>query len=344
MSRNRTPLIAAITLLVFVLTSFAFNEAKSDVMPPGVAIAGFDVGGLGRSKAESQLRRELKSSLGNPIRVRQGNRVARLTPARAKLTVDVSGMVQEALDRSNRGFFMTNAAKRIVGVKREISVDSRVDFSEGAVDRFVRRTKRRFDRPARDAALDLSATGISKVASKNGISVRTRELRRLITAALNDPNKSRTLDAPLKTLKPSVTKSELADKYPTVVAIDRSNFKLRLFKKLKLAKTYRIAVGQSGLETPPGRYVIHNKRVNPAWNVPNSDWAGALAGKTIPAGDPRNPLRARWLGVNSSVGIHGTSATGSIGSAASHGCIRMIPADVIDLYDRVPVGSPVFIG
>ena len=54
-------------------------------------------------------------------------------------------------------------------------------------------------------------------------------------------------------------------------------------------------------------------QVDPPWNVPQSDWAGDLAGQTIPGGDPANPLVARWIGFNGSVGFHGTASIGSIG-------------------------------
>jgi lipoprotein-anchoring transpeptidase ErfK/SrfK len=63
----------------------------------------------------------------------------------------------------------------------------------------------------------------------------------------------------------------------------------------------------------------------------------------IPGGVPENPLKARWLGIYDGAGIHGTDATYSIGSNASHGCIRMLIPDVIELYDQVPVGAPVYI-
>jgi lipoprotein-anchoring transpeptidase ErfK/SrfK len=139
-----------------------------------------------------------------------------------------------------------------------------------------------------------------------------------------------------------VTKRQLAKKYPTIVLVDRSGFKLRLFKNLKLVKTYPIAVGQSGLETPAGLYSINDRQENPTWNVPNSAWAGDLAGKSIPPG-PGNPIVARWLGIYDGVGIHGTDDIGSLGSAASHGCIRMNPTDVIALYPKVPMGTPVYI-
>ena len=78
--------------------------------------------------------------------------------------------------------------------------------------------------------------------------------------------------------------------------------------------------------------------------MPNSDWAGAAGpGKVIPGGAPENPLKARWMGIFDGAGIHGTDAISSIGTAASHGCVRMRIPDVIELYDQVPVGAPVYI-
>ena len=99
----------------------------------------------------------------------------------------------------------------------------------------------------------------------------------------------------------------------------------------------------AGLETPSGTYRIQDKQVDPAWHVPNSAWAGSLAGQVIPGGAPDNPLKARWMGIYDGVGIHGTAEDWSIGSQASHGCIRMHVSDVIDLYDRVSVGTQVLI-
>jgi lipoprotein-anchoring transpeptidase ErfK/SrfK len=140
-----------------------------------------------------------------------------------------------------------------------------------------------------------------------------------------------------------VTSDELAAHYPVVLAVDRGNFRISLFKKLRKVKAYPIAVGQAGLETPAGLYKIQNKATNPAWHVPDSDWAGSLAGTVIPGGAPNNPLKARWLGVYDGVGVHGTDARGSIGTNASHGCIRMLIEDVEKLYDEVPIGTPIFI-
>ena len=98
----------------------------------------------------------------------------------------------------------------------------------------------------------------------------------------------------------------------------------------------------AGLETPSGVYTINDKQVDPVWHVPHSAWAGDLAGRVIPPG-PENPIKARWMGIYDGAGIHGTTDVSSLGSAASHGCIRMAIPDVIDLYGRVPLGTTVYI-
>jgi lipoprotein-anchoring transpeptidase ErfK/SrfK len=127
-----------------------------------------------------------------------------------------------------------------------------------------------------------------------------------------------------------------------VITINRSAYQLTLYKHLKHVKTYTIAVGRQGLETPAGEYTVTDKQLNPSWHVPNSSWAGSLAGRVIPPG-PQDPLKARWIGITDGAGIHGTEDIGSLGSSASHGCIRMAIPDVIELYGRTPYGSKIFI-
>ena len=80
----------------------------------------------------------------------------------------------------------------------------------------------------------------------------------------------------------------LAYKYQTFLTIDRAHFTLRLWKDLHLAHSYTIAVGRQGLETPAGLYEINDRQVNPSWHVPNSAWAGDLAGRVIPPGPRRS--------------------------------------------------------
>ena len=212
----------------------------------------------------------------------------------------------------------------------------------GLIGEYLGRMFLAVNRKPHDAKISYSANGIGEVQSKKGLAVRAQALEDQIDQAVARPGAERRFVAQTKKIAPKVTTKELAKKYPAIIVIDRATFRLRLFKHLKLAKTYGIAVGQQGLETPAGLYDIQDKQVNPSWHVPNSPWAGKLAGTVIPPG-PADPIKARWMGVNGGAGIHGTDVDGSIGTAASHGCIRMHIPDVIELYDQVGVGDPVYI-
>ncbi len=135
-----------------------------------------------------------------------------------------------------------------------------------------------------------------------------------------------------------------------LLVVDRDKFLLTLYKrplyrmKFNVLATYPIAVGRAGYETPRGLYLIHGRSRCPDWQMPNSDWVQPeLRGKIIPCGDPANPIRERWLGIYQGAGIHGTLDDASIGSAASHGCLRMHVKDVIELYPEVPKYTPIYI-
>lgn len=124
------------------------------------------------------------------------------------------------------------------------------------------------------------------------------------------------------------------------IRIDLSERKLYLYDGADgLLATYRVAVGMSSHPTPTGDFRIMSKAKNPIWNPPDSAWAEGMG--PVPPG-PENPLGTRWMGLNSpGIGIHGTPAPSSIGTAASHGCIRMKIPEVEDLFDRVFVGTSV---
>ena len=128
--------------------------------------------------------------------------------------------------------------------------------------------------------------------------------------------------------------------------VSRTTCKLTLYKRapkmvtFKPVKTYRVAVGSEEYPTPNGMYLINSKVHDPAWKKPNSDWVPEEErGQIIPGGDPANPLKARWMGIINGVGIHGTDNLDSLGTWASHGCIRMSVPDVKELYDLVPLWS-----
>lgn len=333
---------AAGAVLILVLGAFAFNKSRDDKIAKGVTIGGVDVSGLSRDEANAKLEKEIQQVVATPLVVTYQGKRRTLKPEKSKVGVDVSGMVDQAVTQSNQGFFLVNTAKTVAGSSRNIAIPTEISYSKPAVRRFVRSVHKSFDQAPKDASIKYTPKNLGEVDSEPGLSVKSAALTAAIVKRLENPTEPRIVRAPMKKTKAKVSKSQLAKKYPTIIVVDRNGFKLRLFKNLKLAKTYPIAVGQAGLETPAGLYTINDKQVNPAWHVPNSDWAGDLAGKTIPPG-PGNPIVARWMGIYDGVGIHGTDDIGSLGSAASHGCIRMNPTDVIALYPKVPLGTPVYI-
>ena len=323
---------------------YAYDNGKSQTIAEGVSIDGIPVGGMKASAARAKLRSGVLDPLTRPVQATYRGHAFTLTPEAAKVGVDIAGSVDAAVDASRAGNVFSRTWRNVTGGKVKRDVPLHVTYSQDAIDRVVARVSKKLNRPARDADVgDLEAGKIDPTTSKTGLRVRNVTLSRALKAELLDRGARSPVPVQTKVVKPKVTTAQLADKYPAIILVNRAAFKLTLYKDLKLAKTYPIAVGQVGLETPAGLYNVQNKAINPAWHVPNSAWAGDLAGKVIPGGVPENPLKARWLGIFAGAGIHGTDAIGSIGTAASHGCIRMRIPDVEELYDQVPVGAPVYI-
>lgn len=339
----RGVLVLAGAIVLLLIAAFVYDRSRSDQVRAGVQVAGVDIGGMSADDARAKLRRELGTRLQRPVAVRAAGERYKLGPDRASLTPDVDGMVDAAIDESRSGGMPVRLVKDLTGQRSDADLPAQVNYSQVAVRRFVREVKREVDRPPVDASVEFKAADLPVVPSQRGLKVNAGSLRASVEDALGAVGAERSVRARIKVTQPKVTSEELAPKYPVVATINRDEFKLRLFKKLRLVKTYPIAVGQVGLETPAGLYHVQNKAVNPAWSVPNKDWAGDLAGKVIPGGAPDNPLKARWLGIFDGAGIHGTAEEGSLGTAASHGCIRMRVSDVIELYDQVPVGAPIYI-
>ncbi len=332
-----------VALLVGAGALYAFDASRADQIANGVRIAGVDVGGLDRAQASARIERRLLAPLDRPVVVDHGRSAWRLSAREARLAVDVRGMVDEAVARSREGALPARRLRALTGRRLDVDVTARVRFSRPAVVRLLDRVRRGIERKPRDARVAFSPDGLRRVLGQDGLAVRASELHRAIRGAIVSPTAERRFVARTRHVAPKVSDQDLERRYDTVLIVDRGSFKLKLYKGLALVKTFGIAVGKVGLETPAGLYNIQNKAENPAWHVPDSEWAGKLAGKVIAGDDPTNPIKARWMGIYDGAGIHGTDAADSIGSAASHGCIRMRIPDVVELYDDVPVGASVYI-
>ena len=147
---------------------------------------------------------------------------------------------------------------------------------------------------------------------------------------------------PVRTIRRAVTPRN----HGPVVVIRRGSKRLTLYSgsrpgPMTAVATFPIATGMAAYPTPVGNFRIVTKQRNPWWYPPSAGWASGAS--PIPPG-PGNPLGTRWMGLSvGSVGIHGTPDAASIGYSASHGCIRMHISNAEWLFERVRVGTPVFI-
>jgi lipoprotein-anchoring transpeptidase ErfK/SrfK len=343
---GRKTLIGVVTAVVLMIGAavgaYAWDASKADEIAEGVRVARVDLSGLSEDQAADLLRQELVKPLSEPVRVKVAGEDFTLHPEDLDVRADLDGMVDEASAASREGWIGARVWRYATGGEVDREIEPRVAYSETAVSGFVEGVAAKVNQEPRDATISPTATSLSPVPERDGVALQEDELRSRIEATVRsgDPG-PRLVKGSVERVKPEVTTDELTEQYPVYLTIDRGSFTLRLFENLDLAKEYTIAVGGIGWDTPAGTYNIQNKAVDPAWSVP--EWGGSLAGQVIPGGAPNNPLKERWLGIYDGAGIHGTDDVGSLGTAASHGCIRMAIPDVIELYDQVPVGAPVYI-
>jgi L,D-transpeptidase ErfK/SrfK len=130
------------------------------------------------------------------------------------------------------------------------------------------------------------------------------------------------------------------------LVINLPELNLYYFKDGIYQRRYTLAVGKLSWPTPTGTYKIFEKRKNPIWNVPPSiqeemEETGQRVIEKVPPG-PKNPLGKFYMGTTAAgVGIHATNRPWSVGYSVSHGCIRMLPHEIEQLFPQIPVGTPV---
>jgi hypothetical protein len=307
----------------------AHASAAAERFPPAAKIAGVAVGGLGPYGARVELERQLGPAYESPLTVRIKHRRFKLTTAALGQKVLYLDMVRAGYEQFQHG--------------DPVHVRLMRRFDRDSLRAAVVALGRPFYRPTRSARVRFAITHIRLRRGHTGRLLDSRELRRKLHAELVKPTPTRRVWGHVRWTRPAVTRHVLRLRYRTFVTVSRPGRTVRLFKRLHLVRRYTVAVGAAGYDTPAGLHHVISKQVNPTWYVPNRPWAGSLAGQVIGPGDPRNPLKARFIAIGGGVGFHGTADLASIGQAASHGGIRMTVPDVISLYNRVSVGTPVLI-
>lgn len=297
---------------------------SADAVAPGVSIAGVDVGGMSRADARLEvIRRHVQPRLRPIVALHRGVRVG-VHPRVVRYTADVD----YALD-----------AAMLFGRSRDVpaqgfDVPLRESVDAVRVRRVIEHVVARYDVEPADAAFSLRGTTPVVRKPRLGIAVDVdRAANALAAAVVKRPRNI--VRMPSRRVRPDVTT------LPPAIIIDRGNFRLTLWRHGRANQTYPIAVGTSSHPTPAGNFSVITKQMHPTWFPPSSPWAAGLG--PVPPG-PSNPLGTRWIGTSApAIGIHGTPVPSSIGTRASHGCIRMYIRDVERLYSQVAVGTRVYI-
>lgn len=290
------------------------------VILPGSTIAKIDVGGMTYEQAFETV----KAQYAQQITLTIGKQQYTVRGSQLRARYAIKQAVEESLAR-------TGVGNTPVGV----------EFDEKRLDRTVRRLLTRVGTVGSDPSWRIAPTP-RIIPGKPGITASERDIRTQIVRALEDPTlRPGQEPIPLRKVRSKATVETLG----YVVTISKNDLKLRLWQpkngKATAVRTFRIAVGAPAYPTPRGRFTIVDKQRNPWWYPPDSPWAEGQ--DPVPPG-PGNPLGTRWMGLDrDAIGIHGTPNAGSLGTYASHGCVRMEIGSAEWLFDRVSVGTPVLI-
>ena len=322
--------IAATLAVLVAVAAPAASAATPKTLPADATIAGIAVGGLGPADAK----RTVQDSLAplyekRPIAIRVNHKDRLVMPAEAGLVVYYDWMV-------NRAFALAGAGKPAI-------VPIHLGVKNATRNAAIASVAKNYYRAPRDARVRFGVTAIRRVRARLGLALDQALVVKGLEQELRHPTTGRVVEGRVIHVRSAITTASLRKRYPAYISVDRSTHTLRVFRALRLVRTFPVAVGAAGFETPAGlRHVIYKDK-NPSWTAPNRPWAYPYQGQTFPPGDPRNPLREWFIALGDGIGIHGTSEEWTVGSSASHGCLRMHAADVNEVARLTPVGTPVLI-
>jgi len=317
--------------------AYRYDRATIDRILPGVSIAGVDVSGMTRAQAVAAVSARAREDLASPLTITAAGKRWTLTRAELGVRTPVDRAVDRALALTHSLDTVSRVWHRLrdVPLGEDLGVPSRL--SRASVAAFVERVAGAVAVDPVDAELTVEDGRVVPVRSHPGRALDADAATARILAALRGGATHVALRT--KAVAPKVTGRSLG---PTII-VRRDVHQLYLYEGFRVAKTYPVATAAAGYETPPGSWTVVDKQENPTWTNPAPTTWGADLPASIPPG-PGNPLGTRALYLNApGIRIHGTEDVASVGTNASHGCIRMLMPDIEELYPLVPIGTPVFV-
>lgn len=318
-----------------VVAAYQYDQRSADRLLPGVTISDVEVGEMHRAAAVEAISQRADALLRREIEVRAGEDTWNVSPSELGTSAVVEPVVDRALTLNQGYSWGARVFRRVFNRPVGRAFDLRFRHDPGRLGTFIDNVAVVVKSDPFDAKVDYVGDRLVLRKPEPGWELPVNEARRDLRQAMVAGDPAVELD--LNRIPPDVTRQDLG----YTVVVDLSDRELHLFDGLDRTKTYPVAVGQPSFPTPTGEWEIINKRINPTWTNPDPEGWGASLPAFIPAG-PGNPLGTRALDLNApGIRIHGTYASYSIGTYASHGCVRMFLEDVEELFDIVPIGTEV---
>ena len=315
----------------------AYDHASAAKILPGVKVGGVDVGDMTREEALRAVAPAAQGELEKGIVIRAGGKSWSFTLADLGLRVDATAAVDEALGVTAQHSWLSRVYHRLSKNPVKASFPLEWSFEEQPVLELVRKIFLATRVEAQNASLSLVNGEPTAVHSRDGRQLKSWIARRMLAQAVQEHWAKVTL--PMKSVEAEVTEENLG----ATLTVNLATNTLRLYDGFDVVKEYGVATAMQGYETPPGTWTIWNKVENPTWINGAQDTWGADLPDVIPPG-PGNPLGTRALYLDApGIRIHGTYSDSSIGTYASHGCIRMHIWESEELYPLVPIGTHVLI-
>lgn len=345
MERTSTASRLLTALLILALAAFSVgftwaavdDYARRDILPAGAAVAGVPIGGMSIGEATRVVTEKVAAPLLSPVTVGFMNAQATIDPSQFA-SINVKGAVIRSAQPKESATLPERTWQRLTGASVGHDVSVTVSVDEAKLRAWAKSEKKRATVPAIDASVTLTGSQLHFVSAKAGSTIDAAAAVQALSAALRSGTKTVQLaEAPVQ---PKITDKQLGK----TILVSRSRRSLTLYANGTVEKSYSCAVGQPQYPTPLGWWKIVRKAYLPSWHNSGSAWAASMPAYIGPG--PNNPLGTRALYLNASgIRIHGVppGEEGSIGSAASHGCMRMHRADIENLYPRVPIGTRVII-
>jgi lipoprotein-anchoring transpeptidase ErfK/SrfK len=317
--------------------AYRYDSSTAGEILAGITVGGVDVSGMTRDEAVREVRERAEETLYDDISIRAAGQTWVVTPASLGMTADVESAVAQAYSVAQEMSFVDRVYHRLRDVPVGVSIDLTFGSDPAAVQSFVQQAFDEVALPAMNARFALVESELVTRSSRPGRELRSDVAVPRILEALEQ--RAGLVDVPVRTLLPEVTTAALGQS----IVVDLSENQLYLYEGLTLVQDYAVATAAPGYQTPVGTWEIVDKRENPTWYNPALDSWGADLPRVIPPG-PGNPLGTRALYLNApGIRIHGTYSSGSIGTYASHGCIRMLISESEELFGLVDKGARVII-